>query len=102
MVAAQARNDQTPLSPASALDTLDRVADRAYVALGSCNGRLARAVAIVRSGALTFLPSWYVEAKSQSRDELPYTVNGSCPDAQHRTPNGHCKHVRFVHPKLAA
>jgi hypothetical protein len=41
MVAAQARNDQTPLSPASALDTLDRVADRAYVALGSCNGRLA-------------------------------------------------------------
>jgi hypothetical protein len=105
MVAVQRTNDQPHVSPSPALDTLDQVADRAYATLGPCNGRLARAVAIVRSGAVTLLPSGYVEVQSQSTDELTYTVNGSCPcpDAQHRAPNGHCKHllaawlVRRVH-----
>jgi hypothetical protein len=91
--------------PSAAPELLDQVADRAYAALGPCNGRLARAVAMVRSGAVTLLPTGYVEVQSQSRDELTYTVNGSCPcpDAQHRAPNGHCKHllaawlVRRVH-----
>src|SRR5919197_5311963 len=94
-----------PVSPSRALDALDQVADRAYATLGPCNGRLARAVAIVRSGAVSLLPSGDVEVQSQSSDELTYTVNGSCPfpDAQHRAPEGHCKHllaawlVRRVH-----
>lgn len=73
---------------------MGQVADRAYTALGPCNGRLARAVAIVRSGATTLLPSGDVEVKSQSRDDLPYTVNGTChcPDANYG-PGGHCKHL---------
>ena len=108
MVAAQARNGQTHFPPSGALDTLDQVADRSYAALGSCDGRLARAVAIVRSGAVTLLPSGYVEVQSQSRGELSYTVHGACPcpDAQHRAPHGHCKHllaawlVRRVHNAL--
>jgi hypothetical protein len=60
---------------------------------------------MVRSGAATLLPTGYVEVKSQTADDLTYTVNGSCPcpDAQHRAPSGHCKHllaawlVRRVH-----
>ena len=108
MVAAQARNGQTHFPPSGALDTLDQVADRSYAALGPCDGRIARAVAIVRSGAVTLLPSGYVEVQSQSRGELSYTVHGACPcpDAQHRAPHGHCKHllaawlVRRVHNAL--
>jgi len=104
MVAVQRTNNQ-PHAASGALAPLDQVADRAYAALGPCQGRLARAVAIVRSGAVTLLPSGYVEVQSQSADELTYTVNGSCPcpDAQHRAPTGHCKHllaawlVRRVH-----
>src|SRR5262245_1469650 len=67
MVAVQRTNDQPPVS-SGALDPLDQVADRAYAALGPCNGRLARAVAMVRSGAVTLLPSGYVEVQSQSTD----------------------------------
>jgi hypothetical protein len=108
MVAAQRTNDHPHFPPSSALDTLDQVADRAYAALGPCDGRLARAVAIVRSGAVTLLPTGDVEVQSQTTDELTYTVNGSCPcpDATHRAPNGHCKHllaawlVRRVHNAL--
>jgi hypothetical protein len=63
---------------------------------------------MVRSGAVTLLPSGDVEVQSQSRDELTYTVHGSCPcpDAQHRAPNDHCTHllaawlVRRVHSAL--
>ena len=91
-----------PSSPA--LDLLDAVADRAYAILGPCNGCLARAAALARSGAVNLLPFGRVEVRSQAPPEHTYTVNGSCscPDA-HRAPNGHCKHllaawiVRRVH-----
>jgi len=79
MVAGPGMNDHPSVAP----ELLDQVADRAYAVLGPCNGRLVRAVAMVRSGAVNLLPTGYVEVQSQSTDELTYTVNGSCPDAQH-------------------
>jgi len=95
MVASLAQNDQSHSTPAGALDNLDQVADRAYAALGPCHGRLAKAVALARSGAVTLLPSGYVEVQSQSTDDRTYTVNGSCPcpDAAYQAPEGRCKHL---------
>jgi hypothetical protein len=67
-------------------DLLDQVADKAYTHLGACGGRLAKAAALVRSGAATLLPDGtHVQVFSQSRPGVAYTVNGSCSceDANH-------------------
>src|SRR5262245_38876604 len=95
MVASLAQNDQPQGARSAALDVLDQVADRAYAALGPCHGRLAKAVALARSGGALLLPTGYVEVQSQSTDERTYTVNGSCPcpDAAYRAPEGRCKHL---------
>jgi hypothetical protein len=92
MVAASCKTDHVPVSPAE--DLLDQTADRAYMVIGPCGGRLARAAAIVRSGGATLLPSGSVLVSSQAHADRVYTVNGSCPcpDAQH-TPEGRCKHL---------
>jgi hypothetical protein len=76
-------------------EAFDAVSDRAYAALGACDGRFAKAVALARSGAVRLLPDGQACVQSQEEDGQGYTVNGSCPcpDAQCRADNGHCKHV---------
>ena len=79
-------------------DNFDRVADKAYAALGACDGRFAKAVALARSGAVRLLPDGQACVQSQEEEGQGYTVNGACPcpDAQYRADNGHCKHVIAV------
>jgi hypothetical protein len=76
---------------------LDALADRAYGALGVCDGRLAKAVALVRAGAVTVIGPQHALVQSQTDPKIMYHVNGACEceDAR-RAPEGRCKH------KLAA
>ena len=80
------------------------VADRAKAALPECNGRVEKAVAIVLAGDVELLPDGKAKVTSQSNGITKYfVVNGACecPDFP-KASQGFCKHVRFVHPKLAA
>jgi hypothetical protein len=89
-------NSSVPSHASQVPDLLDQVADRAYTTLGACGGRLAKAAALVRSGAAALLPDGtHVQVCSQSRPGAVYTVNGSCSceDATQGTPDGRCKHV---------
>src|SRR5688572_21435799 len=77
---------------------LDVLGDKLYLAVGSCDGRLAKAVALVRSGAVTIVSPGYAIVQSQSDPTTAYHVNPTCvcEDAIHRAEQGRCKH------KLAA
>jgi hypothetical protein len=90
------------LSPA----LLDQVADAAYLKLGPLDGRLAKAVALVRNGDVRLLPQGYAEVRSQSQPTHSYSVNGSCTceDAKHGAPEGKCKHLvaAWIARKVAA
>jgi hypothetical protein len=76
---------------------LDILGDKLYMAVGACDGRLAKAVALVRAGAVTVVGPQYALVQSQRNPIHTYHVNGrcECEDAKH-TPEGRCKH------KLAA
>jgi hypothetical protein len=80
------------------------VAEKAKAALPQCNGRVEQAVAIVLNGDVELLPDGKAKVASQSNGTTKYFVVNSvceCPDAT-QAPEGWCKHVRFVHPKLDA
>jgi hypothetical protein len=74
---------------------LDALADRLYMAVGACGGRLAKAVALVRSGAVTVVGPKHALVQSQRDPAVIYDVNGhcSCDDAKCSAEGGRCKHV---------
>ena len=73
---------------------LDILGDKLYMAVGSCDGRLAKAVALVRAGAVTIVGPQYALVQSQSDPTQTYHVNPGCvcDDAIHRAEHGRCKH----------
>jgi hypothetical protein len=79
------------------------IAEKAKAKLPECNGRVDKAVAIVLNGDVELLPDGTAKVASQSNGTtMYYVVNGecSCKDFA-KAPHQYCKHVRFVHPKLA-
>jgi hypothetical protein len=63
-----------------------------------------KAVAIVLNGDVELLPDGTAKVASQSNGTTAYhIVNGHCDCRDYeKAPHNFCKHVRFVHPKLAA
>ena len=79
------------------------IAEKAKAKLPECNGRVDKAVALVLAGDVELMPDGTAKVASQSNGTTVYhVVNGecSCKDFA-KAPHGFCKHVRFVHPKLA-
>jgi hypothetical protein len=83
-------------------ETVALVAARAHEKLPECAGRIDSAVKLVLLGEVTLLPDGTATVGSCTDPTKTYTVNGSCDckDYEH-APANLCKHVRFVHPKLA-
>ena len=79
------------------------VAAKAKAALPECNGRVEKAAAIVLNGDVELLANGKAKVASQSNGSTAYfVVNGECQCKDFpKAPQGFCKHVRFVHPKLA-
>src|SRR5256712_5614544 len=85
-------------------EAIAEIAEKAKATLPECNGRIEKAVAIVLNGDVELLEGGKAKVASQSNGTTAYhIVNGecSCKDFP-KAPQGFCKHVRFVHPKLAA
>jgi hypothetical protein len=91
-------------------DTPTRTAWRAAVAdiaakakLPECNGRVDSAVKIVLAGDVELLADGTAHVASQSNGSTAYhVVNGHCDCRDYeKAPHNFCKHVRFVHLKLA-
>jgi hypothetical protein len=81
------------------------VAEKAKAALpSSVNGRIEKAVQIVLAGDIEPCEGGKYLVGSQSDDGLHYVVDNvcECKDSDRPALQGWCKHVRFVHPKLAA
>src|SRR5262249_2379173 len=79
------------------------IADKARAKLPECSGRVDSAVKIVLAGDVELLADGTAKVASQSNGSTAYHVfNGecSCKDLA-KAPHGFCKHVRFVHLKLA-
>jgi hypothetical protein len=85
-------------------DAVDAVATTAKAKLPQCASRIDRAVELVLAGHVELLEDSSARVRSQTDGETTYlVVNGTCPCADFpQAPEGFCKHVRFVHPKLAA
>jgi hypothetical protein len=83
---------------------VEDIADKARAKLPECNGRVDSAVKIVLAGDLELLPDGRAKVASQSNGTAEYlVVNGECTCKDFaKAPHQLCKHVRFVHPKLAA
>ena len=58
--------------------TLEALAQKAHAALPLANGRIEKAVAIVRSGGVTLQQDGHAVVQSQSRPQTSYSVNGTC------------------------
>jgi len=83
---------------------VSEVAERATAALPeTVNGRVEKAVQIVLNGDVELLPDGKAKVASQSNGTTQYVVcNGTCECRDFaKAEGGWCKHVRFVHPKLA-
>jgi hypothetical protein len=72
----------------------------------SINGRLEGAVKLVLAHDVTRLDDGTIEVGSCTDPLKTYHLVGqtcTCEDFAHgKAPEGWCRHVRFVHPKLAA
>jgi hypothetical protein len=82
------------------------VAEKATQTLPQCNGRVEKAVQIVLAGDVELLPDGKAKVASQSNGATQYfVVNGHCPcqDAQHRAPEGRCKHLlaAWIHKRAS-
>jgi hypothetical protein len=79
------------------------IADKAKAKLPECNGRVDKAVALVLNGDVELMPDGTAKVTSQSNGTTAYVVcNGTCECKDFaKAPHQLCKHVRFVHPKLA-
>jgi hypothetical protein len=85
-------------------DAVAEIADKAKAKLPECSGRVDSAVKIVLAGDVALQADGTARVASQSNGSTQYhVVNGYCDCRDfERAPHGFCKHVRFVHPKLAA
>src|SRR5437867_10070499 len=79
------------------------IAAKAKAKLPECNGRVDSAVKIVLAGDVELLADGTAKVASQSNGTTTYfVVNGECQCKDFaKAPSNWCKHVRFVHPKLA-
>jgi len=84
-------------------EAVAEIADKAKQTLPECNGRVDSAVKIVLAGDVELLPDGKAKVASQSNGTTAYfVVNGECQCKDYpKAPSNWCKHVRFVHPKLA-
>ena len=84
-------------------EAVNEIAAKAKETLPECNGRVDSAVKIVLAGDVELLPDGKAHVASQSNGQTVYhVVNGECTCKDFpKAPSGWCKHVRFVHPKLA-
>jgi len=82
----------------------DDTAAKAKETLPECNGSVDSAVKIVLAGDVELLADGTAKVASQSNGTTKYfVVNGECSCLDFaKAPSNWCKHVRFVHPKLAA
>src|SRR2546425_11112707 len=80
------------------------IAAKAKETLPECNGRVDSAVKIVLTGDVELQADGTARVASQSNGQTAYhTVNGACTCKDYpKALSQWCKHVRFVHPKLAA
>jgi hypothetical protein len=85
-------------------EAVAEIAAKAKAKLPECNGRVDKAVAIVLNGDVELLLDGTAKVASQSNGTTTYhIVNGHCDCRDYeKAPHNLCKHVRFVHPKLAA
>ena len=79
------------------------IAERAKQTLPACAGRVDRAVQLVLNHDVDLLADGTARVTSQCKGMATYVVcNGTCDCMDFpKAPSGWCKHVRFVHPKLA-
>src|SRR5438270_5058520 len=85
-------------------EAVAEMAAKAYEKLPECNGWVDKAVALVLAGDVELLADGTARVASQSNGQTVYhIVNGHCDCRDYeQAPHQCCKHVRFVHPKLAA
>ena len=85
-------------------EAVAEIAEKAKVTLPDCVGRVDSAVKIVLAGDVELLEGTKAKVASQSNGTTKYfIVNGECNCKDYaKAPSNWCKHVRFVHPKLAA
>ena len=79
------------------------IADKAHEKLPECGGRIDSAIKIVLAGDVELVADGTAKVASQSSGSAVYHVVGGhcdCRDYE-KAPHQLCKHVRFVHPKLA-
>jgi hypothetical protein len=84
-------------------EAVAEIADKAKAKLPECSGRVDSAVKIVLAGDVELLADGTAKVASQSNGTTAYhVVNGECPCKDFpKSPHSLCKHVRFVHLKLA-
>jgi hypothetical protein len=84
-------------------EAVAEIAEKAKATLPECNGRVDKAVALVLAGDVELLADGKARVASQSNGTTAYVLcNGTCECKDFtKAPSGWCKHVRFVHPKLA-
>jgi hypothetical protein len=85
-------------------EAVAEIAEKARTKLPECSGRVDSAVKIVMAGDVELMPDGTARVASQSSSSTTYhIVNGHCDCRDYeKAPHNFCKHVRFVHPKLAA
>jgi hypothetical protein len=85
-------------------EAVAEIAEKARAKLPECSGRVDSAVKIVLAGDVELMPDGTARVASQSSGTMTYhIVNGHCDCRDYeKAPHNFCKHVRFVHPKLAA
>jgi hypothetical protein len=79
------------------------IADKARAKLPECSGRVDSAVKLVLAGDVELQADGTAKVASQSNGNTAYhIVNGECSCKDYpKAPHQFCKHVRFVHLKLA-
>jgi hypothetical protein len=84
-------------------EAVAEIADKARAKLPECSGRVDSAVKIVLAGDVELLADGTAKVASQSNGTTAYhVVNRHCDCRDYdKAPHQFCKHVRFVHPKLA-
>jgi hypothetical protein len=81
-----------------------QVADKAKRVLEANASRIDKAVALVLNGFVEIVDGKCRVASQTNGKTIYHQVNGTCTCqdfTQEKAPNGFCKHVRFVHLKLA-
>ena len=79
------------------------IAEKAHEKLPECAGHINSVVKLVLADDVELLADGTAKVASQSNGTTAYhVVNGHCDYRDYeKAPHNFCKHVRFVHPKLA-